>query len=329
MQSPPIQYRAVAVIVGLSGAMALWIATGVPARSQDTPAPPGRRAAQTSTARKSAPSKSPNVKSGEITALDTTGDTLTLRDRTGKPSIYVLTDKTHFTRNRRAAQRTDFKVGDAVVLHFRKSRTDGALLVTELDDAVSWMWLSEMRKSTTPAVVTSIVDNTLSVTVGQEHLPFDYTISDKTRWEKAGKEVDAAAFKSGDMIYVVPRSLPSGSIMARAVADSAAGAAQGKERLAASVHGAVVSVDLPGHRVVVKTFAGDMRNFAINDETEVIVNSKPMPLGTLRQGLHVVVRIRHDVGGEEIAWRFTVEGSKRYSPVRKRMPSGKGVVKGP
>jgi len=295
------------------------------ASGQDAAVPPDKSVTSAPAKRATAASKSPNVKNGEISVIDAAADTLTLRDRTGKPAVYVLTDKTHYTKNRRPAERASFKVGDTVVLHFRKSRTDGALLVTELDDAASWAWLTEMRKTTTPATITLITDNTLSVTVGQDSLPFDYTISDKTRWEKAGKEVEAAAFKSGDKVFVVPRSLPSGSVMARAVADSTSGAVQEKERLATSVHGVIVSVDLAGHLVVVKTVAGDTRNFAISDDTEVVVSSKNMPLATLKQGLHVVVRVKHEAG-DEVAWRFTVESGKRTSTVRKRTSTSKGAV---
>lgn len=312
-------------LVRLACAIALLVSVCINAGAQDAAVPPDK-SAPGEPKQRTTTSKSPNVRNGEISAIDAIGDTLTLHERTGKPAVYVLTDKTHYTKNRRIAERTDFKVGDTVVLRFRKSRTDGAQLVTELDDAASWNWLAELRKMTMPATIALITDNTLSVKVGVEALPFDYTISDKTRWEKGGHEVDVNGFKAGDRVFVVPRSLPSGAVMARAVSDTTAGAIQEKERLATSVHGVVVSVDLPGHLVVVKTVGGDTRKFAISDETEIIVNSKPMPLGTLRQGLHVVVRVRHDAEGDEIAWRFTVESTKRASTVKKPRPIGKGAV---
>lgn len=295
------------------------------ALAQDKAAAPAPSSAP-SPATKTASSKSANVKNGDIAALDVAADTLTLRERTGSPTVYVLTLKTHYTRNRRAAQRSDFKVGDPVVLHFRRSRTDGALLVSELDDLASWTWLSALRKATTPAVVKVITGDTLSVAIGTESLPFDYTVSEKTRWEKAGKEVDGAAFKPGDHVYVVPRTLPSGSIMAKAVADSLTGAAQEKERLALSVHGTVTQVDMAAHKCVLKTVTGDTRSLAFNDDTEMVVNGKSVPLANLKAGMHVAARIRHEAGGDEVAWRITVESPRKSTVPKKRAPAAKGAV---
>src|SRR5690349_9574329 len=95
-----------------------------PAKKPDPPAP----------TQKTSASKSANVKNGVIAAIDSASDTLTVRDRTGKTAVYVITPKTHYNKNKRPSQLTDFKVGDSVILHVRRSRTDGALLVSELDD---------------------------------------------------------------------------------------------------------------------------------------------------------------------------------------------------
>jgi hypothetical protein len=307
-------------------AAALAICLGIPASAQEKAAAQDSPAPAASTARKASASKSPNVRSGEIAALDASGESLTVRDRTGKSSMYVLGEKTRYNRNRRPAQRSDFKVKDSVVLHFRRSRTDGAMLVSELDDPASWMWLAEIRKATTPAVVKLITDDTLSVTIGPESIPLDYTISEKTRWEKAGKEVEAAAFKPGDHVYVVPRSLPSGSVMARAVADSTGGAAQEKERLATSVHGTVAGIDTAAHKLTLRTLAGDTRNFAFDDETELVASGKQQPIGTLKAGAHVAVRVRHEAGGEELVWRITIETGRKSTSTRKRVSTPKGAA---
>ena len=135
------------------------------------------------------------------------------------------------------------------------------------------------------------MEDTLSVSVGTEQVPADYAISDKTRWEKAGKEVEPTAFKAGDRAASCPCSLPSGAIMARAVADSIAGAAQEKERLAASVRLTIASVEAEAHKLTLKTAAGDIRNLAYTDETEVVMGGKPQSLATLKSGMHVAARI--------------------------------------
>jgi hypothetical protein len=315
-----------AAVFALTAATAISLPTGAQTAETTPKATPAATA--TAPARKAVASKSANVKNGVISALDTTAETLTLRERTGKTEVYVLTAKTHFNRNRHPAQLSDFKIGDSSVLHFRKSRTDGALLVTELDDSTSWTWLGEMRKTTTAAVIKEITEDTLSVTVGAESVAMDYSISDKTRWEKAGKEVEAAAFKSGDRVFVVPRSLPSGGIMARAVADSTAGAAQEKERLATSVHGTITAVDSAAHKLTLATTAGDTRSLAYTDETEVVLAGKPLTLASLKTGQHAAARVRHEAGGDEVVWRITIETGRKSAVAKKRPTTGKGVVTG-
>jgi hypothetical protein len=309
MLSLPTLYRRLAPLCLLPA----FLVPGSPLRAQEAdpaaPQPPART--------KCAASKSSNVMSGTISALDATAETLTLKERTGKTAIYVLTPKTHYTKNKHPVQLSEFKVGDAAVLHFRKSRTDGALLVTELDDPASWTWLTDVRKNTTLAVIKEITEDTLSVTVGAENVPLDYTISDKTRWEKAGKEVASDAFKPSEKVYIVPRSLPSGNIMARAVADTTTGAAQEKERSATSVHATILLVDPPAHKLSVKTVTGDTRSLAYTDETEVILNSKPVSLSTLKTGLHISARLRHEAGGDEVVWRITID-TGRKAPIRKK-----------
>jgi len=189
------------------------------------------------------------------------------------------------------------------------------------------MWLAAMRKTTTAAIVKLITDDTLSVTIGPENIPLDYTISEKTRWEKGGKEVDSTAFKPAERVFVVPRSLPSGSIMARAVADTTAGAAQEKERMAASVHGTILKVEMAAHKLTVKTAAADTRNLAFTDETEVVLAGKNVPLATLKTGLHISARVRHEPGGDEEAWRITIETSRRPSTAKKTPATSAGAAR--
>jgi len=320
MPRPPVPRQSAHIVSALWPALAIAALSGRACIAQTLQSAQGA-----ATTHKPAASKSPNVKSGVIATFDASGETLTLRTAAATPEVYVVTAKTHYNRSRRVASRTDFKPGDSVVLHFRRSRSDGALLVTELDDAASWNWISTVRKTTTAATVKEIAENTLSVTVGADNVPLEYTISDKTRWEKAGKEVDAAAFKPGDHVFVVPRSLPSGAIMARAVADSTAGAAEEKERLATSVHGVISSVDMAAHKVVLKTAAGDTRNLAFNEETELIVAGKSQPQSGLKAGLRVAARIRHEAG-DEVTWRFTVETQRKPTVTRKKTPVPKGAA---
>ena len=266
-------------------------------------------------------SKSANVRSGEITALDTASETLTLKERTGRAETYVFSEKTHYRKLKKPADIKDFKIGDTAVLHFRRSRTDGAMMLTELDDRLSWDWLADLKKTTLAGTIKAIDEDSITVSLGKDNIEFDYALSEKTRWERDGKEVAASAFKPGDGVYIVPRALPSGNVMARAVANSSKGAEQEKERTAASVHGVILGLDPPNFKLTLKTLAGDTRNLALTDETEVKLNSKPILITDLKPGQHVSARLRHGDGGDEIAWRITVENGKKSSSKTRKTAS--------
>lgn len=265
-----------------------------------------------------------NIASGAISTIEAQGDTLTIEERTGKKRAFVLTGRTRFTKAKRAADKGDFKAGDTVIVHYRRSRSDDSLIASDVADAASWSWLTEVRKNTTEAVVVEITDDTLSVTVKPEKTPLEYAVSEKTMWRKAGKEAEAGAFKPGDRVYVVPRSLPSGKIMARAVSDSAAGAAQEKERTAASVRGVLLSVDPAAHRLSMKTAAGDTRSLAYSDETELLQSGKTLPLTKLKPGLAISARLRHEAGDDVVVWRVTIEAARKSAPVKRRPSTKKG-----
>jgi hypothetical protein len=201
-----------------------------------------------------------------------------------------------------------FKTGDTVTIRLRKIRNQNAYAVFELTDAASGKWLREMRRDTVAATIKEIEEDRLSV-VGADATLFNYVLTEKTRWSKGGKEASAHDFKAGEKVYVVPRSQVSGDVMARAVADTPTGAAQMKERTARTVHGTVQSVDAGAHKLVLATKAGDRRTLLYTDSTELHQSGKSLPLTSLKAGLSVGARVKHDVDGEEIASQITVDAS--------------------
>ncbi|HZP81894.1 MAG TPA: hypothetical protein VFB21_09675, partial [Chthonomonadaceae bacterium] len=164
------------------------------------------------------PSKSANIKTGEIAALDTQTETLTLKDRAGRSTLTILTEKTRCLKAHRMVQASDFKVGETVTLRLRKSRSGGPPLVVEMSDPATALWLRGLRSKTVSGAIKEISEESLTLAVGPDEL--SYTLSAKTRWSRGGKEIPASEFKAGDRVFVVPRALPSGALMARAVSDT-------------------------------------------------------------------------------------------------------------
>ncbi len=278
--------------------------------SKTIPAKPPR-------ATKALATKGANVKTGIIAVLDLSGDSVSVKSGAAVAAVYVLLPKTRYMKKQREAQATDFKVGDAVTLHLRKSRSDGSLQVSEMMDNSSWDWMTELRHTVTTATIKSISDDSLEVTVGAENLPVNYTVSDKTLWQKSGKLATVAEFKIGDRVSIVPRALPSGNIMASVVADTAAGAAQGKEHKSLTVHGVLQSLDTKAHTLLMKTEAGETRSMSYTDAVEIKLGSKVLTLNALKTGQHIAARMKRDDKEVESVWRITIETAIRKKTTKK------------
>lgn len=254
-------------------------------------------------------SRSANIKTGEIVALDAETETLTLKDRTGKSTLYVLTEKTRCLKAHRMVQTADFKVGETVTLRLRKSRSGGPPLIVELSDPATALWLRGLRSKTVSGPIKEISEESLTLAVGPDEL--NYTLSEKTRWSRGGKEIPASEFKAGDRVFVVPRALPSGALMARAVSDTENGAAQLKERTARSVKGVLQNLDAGAHKLTLATVAGDLRTLPYTDETEVRMSGKTLPLSVLKVGQHIGLSLKKDEEGEQFITRITLTTTKR------------------
>ena len=302
----------------LIGLLLLPLLHFAPSAQAQTPPNPGTSSKTSSKSpTKRTASKSPNVKTGEITAIDPKKDTVAIKESGGTTASYALLDKTHYFKNKREAKPDDFKPGDAVVIHIRHSRSTGEGQAIELTDKASWDWLDGIKHTTTVAKVKEIDDDALTVTLGADAVPLTYTVSDKTLWNKGGKACKPEDFKPGESVSIVPRSLPSGGIMASIVADTPQGAAQGKERKALSVHGFIQSLDAAMHTLMLKTEAADSRIFTYRDKTEVHLSSKTLTPTALKVGQSVTVRIRHDEDDKETVWSVTIGTAGRSKSSKK------------
>jgi hypothetical protein len=283
-------------------------------RAQSPAVPP---APKKSVRKPASTSKSANVRRGSIDSIDPTVGKLALKSAAGKPAEYELTEKTHYWKDRRSADPAAFKAGDVVVVHLRHSRKTDLMQVTELDDRASWSWLDTMRHRTTPVTVTAVDDDTLTVTVGAENLPFSYALNANTLWSRGGKAVQPAEFKAGDKIYVVPRALPGGDVQARAVADNPVAATQLKERASTSVHGTIKTLDPAAHTLTLSTTTRDTRTLTCDADLEVLRGSKPLTWSDLKAGQNIIARLRHGEGEEPLVWRITLQSSRTKSSARK------------
>jgi hypothetical protein len=266
---------------------------------------PAAACAQTS--RKSS-SRAANVKTGTLVSQDTAAATLTLKPRTGADITYRLTEKTRILREKRPADASVFKPGDAIVVRFRKSSVGPATLY-DLCDKPSWEWLDRLRHKTTLVTIKEINDDTLSATEGADAAEVEYRHTDKTQWGKAGKPASDADFKPGDKVYVSPRLLPGGGIMAVAVSDAPEFTARLHERTRPTVTGAVRACDLRKMTLSLHSAAGDDRDFTLAPDCVVRMASKDVPLTSIRAGQTVTVHLKRDEEGEQVVTRITIRAA--------------------
>jgi hypothetical protein len=169
-----------------------------------------------------------------------------------------------------------------------------------------------------PAIITALGDDTLSVSVGADRIPFTYALNANTLWSRGDKAVQPAAYKAGDRIYIVPRALPGGDIQARAVSDSLPAAALLKERASASVRGTVHGLDSAAHTLTLTTPNHDLRLLACAPELEVTRGGKPLTWAALKVGQSVTARLRRNEEQQQTVWRITIAAVGTKASVRKK-----------
>lgn len=201
-----------------------------------------------------------------------------------------------------------FKVGDSVTIKLRKIRNKATFFVFELADAESYEWLTDLRKNPKAAVIKDISEDLLTVTIGGTDA--EYTVSDKTRWNRGGKEVTAAAFKAGDKVEIIPRSLPGGNVMARVVADNLSDAERSKAEGAGILSGVFKSADAAAHTITFIMDGAESRTVPYNAETEIRLRSKAATIASLKAGQHITVHLEHTDDGKELATRVTIEQTR-------------------
>lgn len=257
-------------------------------------------------ARRSAPK---NVVAGTLSAVDAAAGTVTLTPRGGAPQSFRLTDATRILAVKRAVPVSALKVGESIVVRFRKSAS-GLPSLYDLCDKASWEWLDRIRHEPTRVTLRAIGEDELKATEGPDQAEVAYRVTEKTQWARGGKAAARSDFKAGETACVIPRMLPSGAIMAAAVSDSEADAAKLKERARTIVTGVVRSADAGQHALVILSAAGDERRFALDPSVVVRRSSKDVGAPALRAGLTVTVHFRRQLGGDDLVYRITIQTSK-------------------
>ncbi|GEM_PF-7111071 len=269
--------------------------------------------------KKTTKSKTANLKIGLIMAIDAENSTLSLNEKTAT-NTYTLTERTRYRKNKADAELEAFKVGEQITLKLRKVRNKDEYVVQELHDATSWEQIDAIRRKQMQVTIRKIEDSELAVTFGSEKEPFVYITSDKTHWSRAGKDASPEDFKVGEVVTIVPRSLPSGNVMAAIVADSAQEATRTKERHARSVTGQIAALDGSKWQIVLALNPQETREFTYSPKTLVKLGSRPMTVAALKVGQRIRASLKQVDEQLPEAYRITIEAKKTAAAKTKSQP---------
>ncbi|MCL5283898.1 MAG: DUF5666 domain-containing protein [Armatimonadetes bacterium] len=250
-----------------------------------------------------------NPISGVITQLDPAKGLLVLKTAAGDFTARIGAHS-HFYRQKSSSDPTQFRIGDSVKLRVRRSPS-AEPLVLECINSQSWGWLERIRRQPMHGVVKELTDDFLTVINSEDMKPFEYRITPRTQWNRKGAAVRDSAYKPGDSVVVVPRPLPGGGVMALAVTDNAADIALLKERSRTIVTGNVTAWDAANSFLTLKTIAGAVRRFKLNQSTSITDSSKQAAASALGVGTRVTVHFHRTGALVEQATRITIKTGVR------------------
>jgi hypothetical protein len=252
-------------------------------------------------------------------SVDTAAAVLTLKPRSGPNVPYRYTEKTRLTRGKKTVEIGAFSPGDEVIVRFRRSSVGPASLY-DLADKPSWEWLNRVRHEITPVTVKEIADDLLRTTEGPDAAEVDYRVTDNTLWAKDGHPVAPVDFVAGDIVYIVPRLLPGGSVLAVGVSDTKEMAARLKERSRFTVTGTLKTVNLATRAVSLHTLAGDSRDITLLPDCVVRRAAKDVAFGALKAGQTVTVHLTRNDEGEKVGKQITIQTKRPAKKPPKKKP---------
>jgi hypothetical protein len=258
------------------------------------------------------------IQAGALVSIDPASATLILKPRAGPEQTFRYSETTTIYRNKRRASVNEFTSGTSIVVRYRRSSA-GPPNLYDLADSASWEWLDRVRHATTRVTIKEITEEYLHALEGEGQAEIEYRITERTQWSRRGKSVSPGDFKPGESVYVAPRLMARGRILAVAVSDAANSANILKERTRPTVTGEVTTVDLAARTLALRTVAGDARELALSPDCKVRQSSKDVSPNSLRAGQVVTAHLRRNEQGERLVTLITIQtkrGGKRASNAR-------------
>lgn len=231
---------------------------------------------------------------------------MTLRTASGGSLSFVTAPATLILKAKQAVSISAFASGDAVTVRYRPSATQPYVL-HDLADRASWAWIVRLRTQVTEVTLREVTDADLVAEEGPEAAPVRYRVTATTSWRKSGGPAQPADFATGSRVWVAPRLLPNGRIMAVGVADTRQGAEGLRERSRPTVTGRLTLVDVAARKIAIVSASGEAHEAVWHDAPRVRREGRDVPLGTLAVGQWVTAHLKKDGAGGRLLTLLTIK----------------------
>jgi Cu/Ag efflux protein CusF len=230
---------------------------------------------------------SPNLIRGTLVSTDIQNKKVTL-SISGKENTYGLTDHTQFWRGRKTTQIADFKIGEQVAARFRNN-TNGAPTLYELTDPPGMTWLIHMRRDIIMAKVKEATEKNVKVEEGEDRAEFIYHVGPKSAFYKSGHAAAPTDFKPGDTIWIAPRLLPGGSVMALSASDTENELKTIKNRNKKTLRGVLRIITSGNSPLKILSDDGVESEWPLAENCTVYLKSKSVGITALQTGMRVTL----------------------------------------
>ncbi len=264
------------------------------------------------------------TRTGSLVSYDPQQETVVLLQQNRITYSYRVTDRTVYKKNRLPAIAQDFVTGEKVVLTIRLNRDATSFEALGVFDPPSYRQLKLQAKQPLPIVLKEILAGSLtgSYTGSERDIQgheLRYLFDNQTHWIAKDKVGRANDFQLGHLVWIAPRSVQGGDVVARVVADREDSLTKAYRVPAQNTRGTLISYLQDTNSLQLRTKDGETHTYHFATPPELFQRAKPISQETLLAAIPnrfpVCVRILRTPSSEFVV-RITIEKTERHRRMR-------------
>lgn len=265
------------------------------------------------------------IREGVLVSYDPHRESIALRQANGLTYCYHVTEQTLYRKDWQPALAQDFATGEKVLLTVRLKRDGTAFEALGLFDPASYRHLQQLAEEPTKIVITEVSAGgiTGSLALPQPALEAEpsvhYLCDRKTHWIREGKEGSEREFQAGQEVWVSPKGIIGGEVVANAIADKKESLLTAYRVPAINVRGRLISYLPSNGTLQLRTLDGENHTYSFTSPPELLQRAKSISQETLLAAIPnrfpVCVRLFRTPSSEFVI-RITIEKTERHRRLR-------------